>query len=176
VFRANYVASPIHWARTAPETEFEQEAVEAAGEHYATWRQRYALVLDGEDDPADLADDEEFEDEVPARLANIPRQRQPRDATPGRKVVPMPQHAQSTTRSAALQILRGTGQILTTAQLATHVRALTEADVERNAVLASLKRAAEDGEVIQLPPLPSGKDRSARWQAAEYATEEPRNA
>jgi hypothetical protein len=171
VFRSNYVRSPIQWAQTAEETEIEDDAVEAAGEYYQTWRQRYALVLDGEDDPADLEEADEIEDEVPARLA-IPRQRGPQGSGAVRKVVPMPQHAQATTRSAALQILRGTGQMLTTAQLATHVRALTGAEVERNAVLASLKRAAEDGEVIQFPPLPSGKDRSARWQAAEYATEE----
>ena len=87
------------------------------------------------------------------------------------RVVAMPENTALSPRDGALQILRGTGQIMSTAQLTTHYNALAGDEVERTAVLSALKRAAEDGEVVQLPPLPTGRDRSARWQAAEHAPE-----
>jgi hypothetical protein len=175
VFRSNYVRNAIHWAHSAPEIEFEDEAVDAAGEHYQTWRARYALVLDGEDDPADLAEAQEREEEGRAgrdrEVAPLPRA-SAAPAGAGGQVVAMPQHAQLGPRDGALRILRGTGQILSTAQITAHLNALTGAEHSRDAVQAALRRALTDGEVVQYPPLPTGKDRSARWQAASEISSE----
>ena len=178
VFRSNWVRDPLDHSETAIALDLEPDAIDAAGDHYQDWRERYALVLDGEDDPADLAEDEEkaatagiaaplarigVHDAVPAAVAGVGQ------------VVPMPQNQALNPRDGALAILRGTGQILSTAQITSHVNALTGADHSRDSVQAALRRALTDGEVVQYPALPTGKDRSARWIAAEHATEE-RNA
>ena len=168
-FRSNWVRDPIEWAETGADIDLEPEAIEAAGGHYEDWRERYALVEEGEDDPADLEENEQHDavEGIAAPLARVPH---PRPAGMGR-VVAMPQNTALSPRDGALQILRGTGQIMSTAQLTMHYNALAGDEVERSAVLSALKRAAEDGKVVQLPPLPTGRDRSARWQAAEHAPE-----
>jgi hypothetical protein len=171
IMRSNWVRDPLDWSAIALGNDLESDAVEAAGENYATWRERLALVDDGEDDPADVAEREEKaeRDATASPLARIPAQ-----ATGAHmgQVVAMPQNQQLNPRDGALSILRGTGQIMSTAQVANHVNALTGSEHSRDAVQAALRRALADGEVVQYPALPTGKDRSARWQAAEHAIEE----
>jgi len=171
-FRSNWVRDPIEWAETSADIDLEDEAIDAAGEYYLDWRERYALVDDGEDDPADLEENEQQATEhgAAAPLARFPHQAGPRDAVA--QVVPIRRDQPLNAREGALRILRGIGQTMSTAQITTHLNALTGSETAVNSVTAALKRAADDGEVIQLPPLPTGKDRSARWQAAEHATEE----
>lgn len=171
-FRSNWVRDPIEWAETATDLDLEPDAIDAAGEHYADWQERYALVGDGEMDPADEAENEQntAASGATAALARIPATNQP--AARAGQVVAMPQNTQLSPRDGAVAILRGTGQILSTAQITAHLNALTGADHPVNNVTNALKRAAEDAMVLQLPPLPTGKDRSARWQAAEHATKE----
>jgi hypothetical protein len=177
-FRSNYVRDPLAWSETAPETDLEPEAIDAAGEYYRDWQDRYALVLDGEDDPAD-----QNEDTRPAQAPGIAAPLARITPGPARTAAPaltggqvadvVPIHPSPTgPREGAVAILRGTGQILSTAQITVHLNALTGTDNSRDTVLAALRRALADGEVVQYPPLPTGKDRSARWIAAEYATEE----
>ena len=172
-FRSNWVRDPIEWAETSADIDLEDEAIDAAGERYLDWRERYVLVDDGEDDPADLEENEQqaAEHGTAAPLSRIPHQTGPRDQL-GAQVVPIRRDQAINPREGALAILRGAGQIMSTAQLTTHLNALLGAEIERNAVTNALRRAAENGEVIQLPALPNGSDRSARWQAAEHATEE----
>jgi hypothetical protein len=165
---------PIEWAETAPDIDLEDDAIDAAGSHYLDWRDRYELVESGEDDPADLEENEQHAAETGAAmpLARIPHQAGPRDSVGGQVVPIQRDQQQINPRDGALRILRGTGQVLSTAQLTMHVNALTNSAHERDTILAALKRAAKDAEVIQLPPLPTGTDRSARWQAAEHAPKE----
>jgi hypothetical protein len=173
VFRSNRVVDPIEWAETAPDIDLEDDAIDAAGAHYLDWRDRYNLVEDGEDDPADLDENEQHAAQRGAAmpLVRIPHQAGPRDVVGG-QVVPIQRDQPTNPRDGAMRILRGTGQVLSTAQLTLHVNALTNSAHERDTILAALKRAAKDGEVLQLPPLPTGTDRSARWQAAEHAPKE----
>lgn len=171
-FRSRHVTDPLDYAQAATVIDLEPEAIEAAGEYYADWRERYLLVLDGEDDPADETENEQQAEAagIAAPLARVIA------ARPGQvaDVVPIHPNPQTGPREGALAILRGTGQILSTAQLTLHFNALTGAGVERDTVQAALRRALTDGEVVQYPPLPTGKDRSARWQAAEHAIEDQR--
>lgn len=172
-FRSNYVRDPLAWSETAPDTDLEDEAIDAAGEHYLDWQDRYALVLDGEDDPADEAEDEQKAQTAghSAPLARIPAG-QARAALPALPAAQVADVVPINLREGAVRILRGVGQVMSTAQISTHLGALTGVETAVNSVTNALKRAAEDGEVLQLPPAPGGKDRSARWIAAEYATEE----
>ena len=167
-FRSNWVRDPVEWAETGADIDLEPEAIEAAGEHYEDWRERYALVEDGEDDPADLEENEQH-DAVEGIAAPLARAQAP-TANAG-QVVAMPQNTQLSPRDGAAAILRGTGQILSTTQITAHLNALTGAEHSRDAVQAALRRALADGEVVQYPALPTGRDRSARWQAAEHAPE-----
>jgi len=176
-YRSNWVRDPIEWAETSADIDLENAAIDAAGARYLDWRERYNLIEDGEDDPADLEENEEKAAAAGTAtpLARIPHQAGPRDTAFG-QVVPIQRDQQINPREGALKILRGTAQILSTAQLTQHVNALTSSALERDTVLAALKRAEKAGEVVQLAPLPTGTDRSARWQAAEHAPEERQDA
>jgi hypothetical protein len=52
-------------------------------------------------------------------------------------------------------VLRGAGEVLSTRQIARHVRALTEADIGDNAIVSALHRAEMAGAVEQLPGEPT---------------------
>jgi hypothetical protein len=177
IMRSNWVRDPLDWSEKALDTDLEPDSIAAAGELYADWRERLALVDDGEDDPADIAEREEqaARGGEAAPLARIPALRadQVSAVRPGgqvAEVVPI------NLREGAVRILRGLGQVMSTAQISTHLNALTGAEAAVNSVTNALKRAADDGDVVQLPPLPTGKDRSARWVAAEHAPEDAKDA
>ncbi|MGH3631649.1 MAG: hypothetical protein ACRDRL_29950, partial [Sciscionella sp.] len=163
LMRALYPPKPIRFAATAPGTPLEPEAITDAGNDYASWRQRRDAELD-------LDDTDDVQDEI---ADAVPQPQGIQTHRPG-QVVALPQYAQASLRTAALTVLRGTGQILSTNQLTNHVRALTGSEVALNAVTAALKRAKTDGEVLQYPALAGTEDRSARWQAAPDTAEADR--
>ena len=175
IMRTNKVEDPLDWSTAAVGIDLDPDSIDAAGEHYETWRERCAIYDGGEPDPADLAEAEEkaARGGSAAPLARIPAQA---TSAPMGQVVAMPQNQQLNPRDGALSILRGTGQILSTAQVTNHVNALTGSEHSRDAVQAALRRALADGEVVQYPAPPTGKDRSARWQAAEHAPEDAKDA
>ena len=174
IMRSNWVEDPLDWSSIALGNDLEPDAIEAAGEHYATWRERLALVDDGEQDPADVAEREEQAARGAgafAPLARIADQHQGPSAAAGSggpvaDVVPI------NLRDSAMRILRGTGHVMSTAQICLYLKSMTGVEAAVNSVTQALKRAADDGHVIQYPGLPTGKDRSARWLAADYAAEE----
>lgn len=157
IMRARYVPAPGEWSDTAPVVELEPKAIEDAGPAYIGRRERYEAFLEDEEL-------EELEDASPAprpQLAALA------------PVLQLPQQTQgqASIRTVALQILDGTGLILSSSQLATQIGALLGTDVTVNAVTAALKRAHQDGEVVQFPAAPGGADRSARWQSASIPRE-----
>jgi hypothetical protein len=161
--RALLPDDPYGWALSAAGTTLEAAAIIDAGEDYATWRQRReALIESG-------LDEEEFEE--PGEEGD---EDETSPAAAGGTVLIMPGTSSgSVIRAMAVQILGVAGQVMSSKAILGQIKTLTgDTKLALNAVTKALTRAAEAGEVVQMPGAATGEDRSARWIAAAFAPQD----
>ena len=148
ICRVMDLGDEYHWATTGDTTaagaDDERVLAAYAGDAYLNRRDRKRAAVQLEDLPG-----ESVAGAVAPILRSVPTGTPSKAATPG-------------VREAAVKILRGTGAVLTAAELGRKVQTLTGAKVAPNALHMALQRAADAGEVERL----DGDGRAARWQAA----------
>ena len=116
IMRSNWVRDPLDWSAIALENDLEAEAIEAAESRYRTGASGTRWCYDGEDDPADAGrgrEERAAERASPHRSARIPAQP---TARPWGRSVAMAETSRSTCATAPVRILRGIGQMMSTAQ------------------------------------------------------------